>query len=347
MDLAAISSNTSEDPGKPTIHRGEPLNKNALRALVSFIAVTSFLFGQTKTPGTTEQLQQLTTRLQQSPGDTALREKIIRLAQEIKPAPMTPDEAIKFEGRGQFAFKNARSPKDYLAAANEYEQALTIAPWVGGYYSDLCTIYEKAGIYIEAKKDCESFLIGMQSQTESADIKRRIAGLDFAIDKYSKRSLESDFSSPFDRTPQAAFPPGTRYFCDAFTWDHANVLQPRFEYWVVLSGTTVTGATLEYFTPEWMENSLKGWLDGYRVLSSCPNCGMNRGLEHYPENPNLTVLNTQVLNNRHYEIDLEHGYVLDQPGTASHYFMIANDGTKVTRVQEGIVQDQATNCVRQ
>lgn len=47
-----------------------------LRALVGFVAVAPFLFGQTNPP-TRDQLQQLTTQLQQSPGHQALREKII------------------------------------------------------------------------------------------------------------------------------------------------------------------------------------------------------------------------------------------------------------------------------
>ena len=40
-----------------------------------------------------EQLSQMVEQLQKTPGDNALREKIIRLAQELKPAPALPEEA--------------------------------------------------------------------------------------------------------------------------------------------------------------------------------------------------------------------------------------------------------------
>ena len=40
-----------------------------------------------------EQLNQMVQQLQQNPTDNALREKIIALAQTIKPAPAVPEEA--------------------------------------------------------------------------------------------------------------------------------------------------------------------------------------------------------------------------------------------------------------
>lgn len=130
-----------------------------------------------------EQLQQMVEQLQKSPTGNALREKIIKLAQTIKPAPAVPEEAERFEGRAQFAFKNAKSPADYLDAAKEYEKAIAAAPWVPGYYADLCTIYEKAEKYAEAKKSCEFFLASSPSAQDASDVRKRIAGLEFAIEK--------------------------------------------------------------------------------------------------------------------------------------------------------------------
>jgi len=130
-----------------------------------------------------EQLKQMVAQLQKSPNDNALRVKIIKSAQELKPAPAVPEEAERFEGRAQFAFKNAKSPADYLDAAKEYEKAVAAAPWVPGYYYDLCTIYEKAEKYAEAKKSCEFFLASSPSAQDASDVRKRIAGLEFAIEK--------------------------------------------------------------------------------------------------------------------------------------------------------------------
>lgn len=125
-------------------------------------------------------------QLQQTPNDDALREKIIRLAPKLKPAPALPDTAIAFEGRAQFAFRNAKSADDFLAAAQEYEKAVAAAPWVPGYYADLCTIYEKAERFEDAKRHCGFYLSGLTDPTQITDVKRRIAGLEFGIEKAEK-----------------------------------------------------------------------------------------------------------------------------------------------------------------
>jgi len=139
-----------------------------------------------------EQLKQMVGQLQANPDDNALREKIIKLAQELKPAPAVPEEAERFEGRAQFAFKNAKSPADFFDAAREYEKAIAAAPWVAGYYADLCTIYEKAEKYAEAKKSCEFFLASSPSAQDASDVRKRIAGLEFAIEKTAKQKNQGE-----------------------------------------------------------------------------------------------------------------------------------------------------------
>jgi len=148
-----------------------------------------------------EQLKQMVEQLQQSPNDDALREKIIKSAQKLKPAPAVPDTAVEFEGRAQFAFKNAKINDDYLAAAREYEKAVAAAPWVSGYYSDLCTIYEKAGKFEDAKRNCEFSLIGLTDAAQITDIKRRIAGLKYGMEQTQseRRNDEEWLVVPHDR----------------------------------------------------------------------------------------------------------------------------------------------------
>jgi len=145
-----------------------------------------------------EQLKQMVEQLQKSPNDNALREKIIKLAPTLKPSPAIPDTAVTFEGRAQFAFKSAKSEGDYLAAAQEYEKAVAAAPWVPGYYTDLCTIYEKAGKFEDAKRHCGFYLIGLTDPAQMTDVKRRIAGLEFGIEKAAteKRRAAEEANSP-------------------------------------------------------------------------------------------------------------------------------------------------------
>ncbi len=137
-----------------------------------------------------EELTQMVEQLQKTPTDNALREKIIKLAASIKPAPAIPDKAIEFEGRAQFAFKSAKSEADFITAAREYENAIAAAPWVPGYYADLCTIYEKASRFEDAKRNCELYLVGLTDPAQMTDVKRRIAGLTFGIEQAQKLAAE-------------------------------------------------------------------------------------------------------------------------------------------------------------
>jgi hypothetical protein len=163
-----------------------------------------------------EQLQQMVEQLRNSPGDSALRERIIRLALSLKPEPALPDTAVRFEGRAQFAFRSAKSEGDFLAAAQEYEKAVAAAPWVPGYYSDLCTIYEKAGKFADAKRHCGFFLIGLTDPAQVTDVKRRIAGLEYGIEKANspQSAMASKPAGPdFSGCWQGRDTAGTQY-CD-------------------------------------------------------------------------------------------------------------------------------------
>lgn len=139
-----------------------------------------------------DQLVTFTSQLQKTPTDNVLREKIIKLGATMKPAPTVPDEAIRYEGRAQYAFKSAKSEADYLVAAQEYEKAVAAAPWVSGYYSDLCTIYDKVGKPEDAKRNCGFYLVALTDPDQITDAKRRIAGLEFAIEKANSTAAKVD-----------------------------------------------------------------------------------------------------------------------------------------------------------
>jgi len=171
--------------------------KSTHKLLVStftLLALVASAYGQSPR----EQLQQLVEQLQKTPSDNALRERIIKIALTLKPLPALPDTAVAFEGRAQFAFRSAKSENDFLVAAQEYEKALAAAPWVPGYYSDLCTIYEKASKYVEAKRHCGFYLTGLTDPAQVTDVKRRIAGLEFGIEKVAgdKRRAAEEANSP-------------------------------------------------------------------------------------------------------------------------------------------------------
>jgi tetratricopeptide (TPR) repeat protein len=121
--------------------------------------------------------------LAKAPADHAKRQAMLELLRDVNPKPATPPEAERFDGRAQYAFKNAASEAEMLEAAREYLKAVEAAPWVADYYFNLCTILEKAKRPAEAIRACKFYLAGAPDATDASEIRKRIAGLDFALER--------------------------------------------------------------------------------------------------------------------------------------------------------------------
>lgn len=108
-----------------------------------------------------EQLSQMVEQLQKTPGDNALREKIIRLAQELKPAPALSEEAERHMAYGAAAFTAAKSLADYKESVKEFEQATLAAPWYGDAYLNLGVAQDKAENYEAALRSLKLALLAL------------------------------------------------------------------------------------------------------------------------------------------------------------------------------------------
>src|SRR5688500_367571 len=129
--------------------------KSTSKLIIFFItcfALTASAYAQTPR----EELKQMFEQLQKTPKDNALREKIVKLAVEIKPAPAIPEEAERRMARGGAAFKSATPASDYQDAVKEFEQATLAAPWYGDAYFNLGVAQDKAGNYEAALRDRKS-----------------------------------------------------------------------------------------------------------------------------------------------------------------------------------------------
>ncbi len=111
-------------------------------------------------------LPQMVRQSQANPADDALREKIIRQAQRMKPAPAIPEEAERRMARGAAAIKGAKSVADYQAAAKEFEQATLAAPWYGDAYFNLGVAHDKAENYEAALRSLKLALLAMPNDKE-------------------------------------------------------------------------------------------------------------------------------------------------------------------------------------
>ncbi len=179
------------------------LGRNAIVSSVIFgilFTLPGLLPGMSAATAEAQSPQQTLNRyvadLQKTPNDYALREKIIRHVQTMKPAPAVPIEAEKFEGRAEFAIKSAKTEADFLDAAKEYEKALLIAPWVPAYYFNQGIAFEKSGKLKEAKRSLEFYLLAAPNAQDARDVRKRIAGLEYAMEKAAKEPPRQVSTAP-------------------------------------------------------------------------------------------------------------------------------------------------------
>ena len=135
-------------------------------------------------------LNQYVSDLQKNPNDYALREKIIRHVQTMRPMPKIPDKVIEYEGAAEYAFKNAKKESDYLDAAKEYEKVLLIAPWRAEAYYNCGVAYEKAGKFENAIASYKLYLVALPDAKDRDAVQKRIGGLKYAQAKSTNRQAQ-------------------------------------------------------------------------------------------------------------------------------------------------------------
>jgi tetratricopeptide (TPR) repeat protein len=130
-----------------------------------------------------ETLNQHISDLQKNPDDTALREKIIKLALEMKPSPKVPEEVDELVGQATYIFKTAKSEADFAEAAKAYQKVLLIAPWVPDYYFNLGTVQEKAGKPADAVASFKLYLLAAPNAEDAKSVRQRIGVLKYEAQK--------------------------------------------------------------------------------------------------------------------------------------------------------------------
>jgi tetratricopeptide (TPR) repeat protein len=125
------------------------MKRISLTALAVFVLIFMFMSAaQAQSPQ--ETLNQYISDLQKNPNDNALREKIIKLVQTLKPAPVIPEEARRHYVMALTLFKGAKKIEDYRESIEEFKSALLVAPWWAEANRDLGLALEAAQRYDEA-----------------------------------------------------------------------------------------------------------------------------------------------------------------------------------------------------
>lgn len=147
-------------------------------ALAIFVSMAS---AQAQSPR--EQLTQMVEQLQNTPTDNALRERVIKLAQTVKPGPAVTEEVQRRMARGEAAFESAKDSSGYDNALREFQAAANAAPWFANAYFNLATAQEKAGKAKEAMESFRFYLLAAPEGKDVAEVKKRIYKLEYAAEQ--------------------------------------------------------------------------------------------------------------------------------------------------------------------
>jgi tetratricopeptide (TPR) repeat protein len=142
-----------------------------------------------------EQLQQLAAQLQKTPNDNALRERLLNLAQEVRPPPAIPEEARRYFVQGNAIAQAAKEPKEQEVAVRAFNKALEIAPWWEDAYYNLAIAYELAGNFDDAIRSLKLYLLAKPGEKQAREAQDRI----YAVE--GKRQLAAALPVKEERRP--------------------------------------------------------------------------------------------------------------------------------------------------
>jgi len=123
--------------------------------------------------------------LQKDPKDDALREKIIKLSQQLKPPPEIPEEARQHFVKAVTLQKESKDTKGLDLALSEYRRALLVAPWWPEAYYNFSVAVEQTNHFNDALAALKLYLVSDLNATEAREAKDKI----YAIE--AKRDLSA------------------------------------------------------------------------------------------------------------------------------------------------------------
>ncbi len=127
-------------------------------------------------------LKQHVDDLKKNPADAALREKIIKLALTMKPAPAMPEDAERNMARGTTFAQKAADLNAYKKAIAEFEAVVSSAPWLAVAYFNLGVMQEKAQMLPEAIQNLKFYLLAAPDAKNARDVKNRVYALEAEIE---------------------------------------------------------------------------------------------------------------------------------------------------------------------
>lgn len=175
------------------------MRKEYLKLPLLFLLLLFFPTYVVHAEDSNQTVKQYIADLQNSPNDNALREKIIKHVQTMKPSPQIPEEARRQFIKAQVLQKEAKDVNGYELAINAYKQALLLAPWWPEAYNNLGFVLELAGRFDEAISSFKLYIAtnppdsrAAQDKIYAIEAKKEMAqvGKTVKVDEKKKKGLE-------------------------------------------------------------------------------------------------------------------------------------------------------------
>lgn len=186
-----------------------------------------------------EQLSQMVEQLQKTPSDTALRERIIKLGSEIKPAPAISEEANRAFVKGNVFQKEAKDASGYELAISAYREALHIAPWWGDAYYNLAVALESARQFGVAIASIKLYMASVQAgSAEAREAQNRM----YAIEAKHELANIPQARAATEREKDEALIKslnGVRFDCPSRNFISSGSSELN-EAWLVINGSQLT-----------------------------------------------------------------------------------------------------------
>ncbi len=185
-----------------------PMTRPLLIAAIVFSLLSPGFAAPAKKSGVSpDTLKQYTDDLKKNPSDKALREKIIKMALGMKPAPSVPEDAERSVVRGAAFFQKASDNSGYKKAIAEFEAAANAAPWLAVAYYNLGVAQEKAGLYPEAIHSLKFYLLAAPDAKNARDVKNKIYALEVDVEDLQASKNAAPAPAPAPGPAAAATPP--------------------------------------------------------------------------------------------------------------------------------------------
>lgn len=129
-----------------------------------------------------KELKSLIEQYQKSPNDTALRDKLIKLSQKVK--PNVPEEATAAFEKATALQTEAKDAAGFDRSIATYKEAIAIAPWWGDAYFNLALTQDSAQKYDEAIATLKIYQLTINSESsEIRDVQNKIYAIEAKIEK--------------------------------------------------------------------------------------------------------------------------------------------------------------------